>query len=82
MLELALGTPEIGCANLNMLYTLLRHMLLLMKIHDAPVMLESLPPSEQQAAKIGADGSDAGGDFGATPLHALSKQVAQLQSGR
>ena len=83
MLELALGTPEVGCANLNMLYTLLRHMLLLMKIHDSPVTLETLPPSEQQQAKIG--GSDAASvtaaDFGATPLHALTKQVAQLQSG-
>ena len=86
MVDLALGTPDVGAVNFNVLHTLLHAMLKNLKITDVTADLNELDLLSRRE-KTGVSDLDSGistysddgsSDSGRTPYHQLEMKVAKL----
>lgn len=89
MVDLALGTPEIGAVNFNVLHSLLHAMLKKLKITDSTAELNeldllsrreksSLSDLDSGISTYSEDGASESGKTGGTPYHQLELKVAKL----
>ncbi|XP_033741921.1 glutamine-rich protein 2-like isoform X5 [Pecten maximus] len=89
MVDLALGTPEIGAVNFNVLHSLLHAMLKKLKITDSTAELNeldllsrreksSLSDLDSGISTYSEDGASETGKTSGTPYHQLELKVAKL----
>ncbi|XP_060066599.1 glutamine-rich protein 2-like [Ylistrum balloti] len=89
MVDLALGTPEIGAVNFNVLHSLLHAMLKKLKITDSTAELNeldllsrreksSLSDLDSGISTYSEDGTSESGKTSGTPYHQLELKVAKL----